>query len=121
MSEEMAKRFRLSWDPDIIINMQSANSQIEKTLGLAKNVPFVFDEITIYLQVHIVKAPAYKVLLGRPFDTLTESEIKNTADGGQLITITDPNSRKRCTIPTSVRGQPREKPTRAEDFSASMN
>ncbi len=66
---------RVSWDPGYTINLQSTNKGIERTLGLARNVPFLFGEATVYLQVHIVRDPAYKVLLGRPFDALTESQV----------------------------------------------
>jgi len=68
--------------------MQSANRTVERTLGLARNVPFSFGAITIYLQVHVIKDPAYKVLLGRPFDVLTGSIVVNSTDGGQTVTIT---------------------------------
>lgn len=104
MAETVAKRLGIAWDPDIKIHMQSANNQIELTLGLARNVPFLFGEITVYLQVHIIREPAYKVLLGRPFDVLTESLVANSADGGQTITIKDPNTGRRSTIPTFARG-----------------
>ena len=86
--------------------MQSANSSLEETLGLAKNVPFLFGNITVYLQVHVMKRPAYKVLLGRPFDAITESEIKNAKDGGQSLTLTDPNTGERCVMHTHERGKP---------------
>lgn len=105
MAERTALEMGISWNPDIRIHMQSANSQLEMTLGLARNIPFAFGDITVYLQVHIIANPAYKVLLGRPFDVLTESLVKNTADGGQTITIKDPNTGKRSTIPTFPRGQ----------------
>jgi hypothetical protein len=105
MAKDVAVRLKVPWNPEIVIHMQSANRQLEKTLGLARNVPFLFGEITVYLQVHIINNPAYKVLLGRPFDAVCESEIKNCKDGDQLITITDPNSNQRCTLPTYIRGQ----------------
>jgi len=86
--------------------MQSANKTVEETLGLAKNVPFIFGDITVYPQVHILTDPAYKVLLGRPFDVLTESVIHNHRDGGQMVVVTDPNTRRRCVLPTYERGRP---------------
>ena len=95
---------RLTWDPDITIHMQSANGGVEKTLGLARNVSFLTGEISTLLQVHIVRNPAYKVLIGRPFDTHTTSVISNAPDGGQTITITDPNTGQRSIIPTYARG-----------------
>lgn len=106
MAESVAVDLGLSWNPDITIHMQSANKQLEKTLGLAKDVPFRFNDLTVYLQVHILKNPAYKVLLGRPFDVLTESEVKNKADGSQSITIRCPNTGQRLVVPTFTRGMP---------------
>ena len=88
--------------------MQSANRSLEQTLGLAKNVPFVFGTITVYLQVHIMEEPAYKILLGRPFDVVTESLIKNEKDGTQSLTLTDPNTGERCVMNTHERGKPPE-------------
>jgi hypothetical protein len=96
----------VTWDPDITVHMQSANRTLEQTLGLAKNVPFLFGHITVYLQVHVIGKPAYKVLLGRPFDTITESEVKNARDGGQSLTLTDPNTGERCVMHTHERGKP---------------
>jgi len=104
MSRDTAVLLGLTWNPAITINMQSAQGHIEKTLGLSKNVPFQFGEITILLQVHIINKPAYKILLGRPFDALTESEVKNERDGAQTITLTDPTSQARVVLPTYPRG-----------------
>ncbi|EKM73230.1 hypothetical protein AGABI1DRAFT_18256, partial [Agaricus bisporus var. burnettii JB137-S8] len=73
MSRDAAIACQLAWDPDITINMQSANNQVQRTCGSAKDVPFSMGGITVYLQVHVMENPAYRVLLGRPFDVLTES------------------------------------------------
>jgi hypothetical protein len=104
MSLAEAEELNLGWDPDIQIYMQSANGSLKKSAGLARNVPFVFGEITVYLQVHIIDQPAYKILLGRPFDILTESQIHNTSNGNQTVTLKDPNTGKRSTLPTHARG-----------------
>ena len=124
MARTIAESLMVSWDPDIKIHMQSANNQVELSCGLAKNIPFRFNEITLYLQVHIIEAPAYKVLLGRPFDSLTRSVIQNGADGGQIVTITDPNTNQRATIPTYARGSsPRvasRSPPQQQVFQRSM-
>jgi len=106
MSKEVAVELEITWDPDITVQMQSANRSLEQTLGLAKNVPFLFGHITVYLQVHVIDKPAYKVLLGRPFDTITESEVRNAKDGGQSLTLTDPNTGERCVMHTHERGKP---------------
>lgn len=104
MALREAEKLKLSWDTDLQIYMQSANGQLKKSAGLARNVPFVFGDITVYLQVHIIDQPAYKVLLGRPFDILTESWVRNKPDGGQDILVKDPNTGKRCVVPTRARG-----------------
>jgi len=106
MSKEVATALQVTWDPDIVVHMESANKSLEKTLGLAKNVPFVFGPITVYLQVHVIAKVAYKVLLGRPFDTITESEIKNSKDGSQSLILTDLNTGERCVMQTHERGKP---------------
>src|SRR5277367_3588991 len=73
MAKNVAVDLEIPWDPDITVQMQSANRSLEQTLGLAKNVPFLFGHITVYLQIHIMERLAYRVLLGRPFDMITES------------------------------------------------
>ena len=105
MAKSIAQRFGIAWDPDIRIVMQSANGQLKRTEGIARNVGFNFGGLTIYLQVHIIDGPAYDVLLGRPFDILTESEVKNSASGAQTITITDPIQKRKLTLPTFPRGR----------------
>lgn len=105
MSRTAAMECKITWDPDTTINMQSANGQISRTCGLAKNVPFSFGEVTVYLQVHVVDSAPYDILLGRPFDVLTESRVVNSSEGAQMIVITDPNSKARVTLPTYAKGQ----------------
>jgi hypothetical protein len=106
MDSDVARNLGLTWDPDIIINLQSANRTMEKTLGLARNVEFDFGGVTAYLQLHIIRRPAYQVLLGRPFDVTMTSEVTNKANGDQTITIRDPNTGKKMTLPTYPRGRP---------------
>lgn len=123
MSFEEAQRVGIGWDPGITIHMQSANQQLNQTCGLARNIPFKFGNLTLYLQIHVIKDPAYKVLLGRPFDCLTESVVENSKDGGQTITITDPNSGRKVTLPTFLRGHapPSVSGKPEEGFPLSMN
>lgn len=104
MALKTAQRLNIPWNPDVQIFMQSANGQLKKSAGLARNVAFLFGDITLYLQVHVIDQPAYEILLGRPFEVLTESNVQNKRDGTQTLTLTDPNSGRRVTIPTSVRG-----------------
>lgn len=103
MSETTCHSLGLVYDPTIRLNMESANGSLDWSLGLSRNVPFLIGEITLYMQVHVIRSPAYDILLGRPFDILTESVVKNFANEDQTITITDPNSDQQITIPTFAR------------------
>ena len=87
--------------------MVSANGGVDQTLGLAQNVVFIVGEITLYLQVHILRSPAYDILLGRPFDILTQSVVRNYRNENQTITIRDPNTGKTATVLTVARGSHR--------------
>ena len=53
------------YDPSIILNMQSANGEVNQSLGLARNVAMQIGNITLYIQIHIICSPAYDILLGR--------------------------------------------------------
>ncbi|KAJ7340893.1 hypothetical protein DFH08DRAFT_925334 [Mycena albidolilacea] len=110
MSEAVCHELSLPYDPRIVLKMQFANSSVSPSLGLARNVPFTIGDITLYLQVHVVRNPAYDILLGRPFDVLTQSVARNLADENQTITICDPNTGKVTTVPTVPRGPPRPRP-----------
>jgi len=122
MSEEVCHELGLAYDPSIKLNMQSANGALDPSLGLSHNVPCKIGTITIFLQIHVIRNPAYDMLLGRPFDVLTRSLVKNFANEDQTITIRDPNSHRTITIPTIPRGPPRFLRTSqdASDFQYSM-
>ena len=109
MSEATCHHLGIIYDPRIKINMESANGELDPSLGLARNVPCMIGDITLYLQFHVIRLPAYDILLGRPFDVLTESMIKNYANEDQTITIRDPNFDRRATIPTFPRGSPKHR------------
>jgi hypothetical protein len=116
MSEDICHDLGLSYDPSIRMNMTSANGEVDRSLGLSRNVPCHIADITLFLQIHIVRKPAYDILLGRPFDVLTQSIIKNYHNEDQTITIIDPNSSRRATIPTIPRGKPRHDPHLKEPY-----
>jgi hypothetical protein len=116
MSETACHSLGLAYDPRIRLNMESANGSFDWSLGLARNIPFLIGTITLYLQVHVIRSPSYEILLGRPFDVLTESVIRNYNNEDQTITITDPNTGDQCTIPTFARGTRRAPVKEQADF-----
>ena len=100
MSDAVCHNLGLSYDPTIQLNMQSANGEVDRSLGLSRNVVCTLGDITLYFQIHVICNPAYDILLGHPFNVLTESAIKNYRNKDQTITIWDPNSGQVSTIPT---------------------
>ncbi len=106
MSEGVCHALGLDYDHRITLEMQSANGDLDNSLGLARNVPVRFGSLVVYLQFHVIRSPAYDVLLGRPFDILTSSIVQTNPDGSQTITLHDPNSDIETTIPTHRRIDP---------------
>ena len=64
MSKQTCHKLGLAYDTSILPYMQSANRQVNPSLSLAWNVPFLIGNLTFYLQVHIIQSPAYDILLG---------------------------------------------------------
>jgi hypothetical protein len=106
MSKAICHTLGLQYDPCIRLNMQSANRELNLSLGLSHNVPTRIGHMTMYVQIHVIRAPTYDILLGRPFDVLTASIVKNFRNKDQTITIDDPNTGEVATIPTRPRGKP---------------
>lgn len=104
ISKAVSYELAIAYDPGFRISMQSANGELDMSLGLARNVPFKIGPVTFYMQAHVIDSNAYDVLLGRPFDVLTESVIRNFANEDQTITIHDPNTGQHVTVPTLARG-----------------
>jgi len=105
MTKKVAATNKVSWDPSLSIQMQSANGLLSRTCGLARNIPFTLGGVTVLLQVHVMDAAPYTVLLGWPFDTITESRIVNDKEGNQTVCITCPNTGTKVAIPTYKRGE----------------
>ncbi|CDO77338.1 hypothetical protein BN946_scf184775.g29 [Trametes cinnabarina] len=100
MSEEACHALGLWYDPSTTLCMVSANGKVDSSLGLVCNVPFKVADIVLYLQVHVIHNAAYDLLLGRPFNVLTKSVVKNFNNEDQTITISCPNMGQVATIPT---------------------
>src|SRR6266446_2734609 len=80
--------------------MVSVNGGVDQSLGISHNIPFLVGDIMLYLQVHVLWAPAYNILLGHPFDVLMQSVIHNFSDDNQTVTILNPNTGHRATVLT---------------------
>ena len=106
MSAALCHKLGLMYDPMVTLSMQSANGGLDRSLGLIRNVPCSIGPITLYLQIHVIERASYDVLLGRPFDVITESSIRNYSDERQTITLVCPNTRQHVTIPTKPRSRP---------------
>ena len=116
MTREVAAANKITWDPSLSIQLQSANRSLLQTCGLAKNVPFTLGDVTVLLQAHVMETALYKILLGRPFDTITESTIINDREGNQTISITCPNTGTRAAIPIYKQGTLSRRPETLAHF-----
>lgn len=105
MSEAVCHALGLSYDPSIILHMQSANGNVDRSLGLARDVPFRVGNLVLFM--HVIREAAYDILLGRPFDVLTESVVQNYRNEDQTLELYCPNSNRVATVPTFPRGKPR--------------
>src|SRR6266704_5574217 len=106
MSDSVSHELGITYNPGFKIEMQSVNGEVEEMYGLARNIPFMIKDIMLFFQVHVIQLPMYDILLGRPFDVLTELGIKNFRNEDQIITITDPHTSYVLTVPTNQHSQP---------------
>ena len=114
MAEDVCHDLGLTYNPTIQLHMESANGEVNQSLGLARNIPFQIGAITLFLQAHMLCTPAYQVLLGRPFDVLTQSIVKNLPEEYQTLTIKDPNTGTVAMIPTIEHGKGKRKVLEAD-------
>jgi len=83
--------------------MQSVNRSLLQMCGLVKNILFTLEEVTVLLQIHIIEKKLYHILLGKLFDTITESQMVNNKKGNLTINITYPNTGIEIVLPTYKR------------------
>ena len=77
MSDAISHQLGIPYNPEIKLQMQSANGEYDSTLSLACDVPFRFNNITLFIQCHVIQSPAYDILMGQPFDILMSSVMRN--------------------------------------------
>lgn len=90
-------------DLDKGLVMESANLTTNKTLGLARNIKASIGELDFYLQIQVVESAPYDILLGRPFHCLLSAVTQDYPDGRQDVSLRDPNSNLRISVPTTER------------------
>jgi hypothetical protein len=118
MSEAVCHDIGLAYNLSIKLNMQLANGEVDQSLGLSRNVPCKINTITLYLQIHII---SYDILLGRPFNVLTELTVKNLPNKDQTITIVNPNTKCSVTIPTLPQTPPHHRRNGGQGFQFSRD
>ena len=102
--EDVWKRLQIPLEPKKCLSLESANTGVDKTLGLVEGAAFCIAGIQVSLPVQVVKTAPFQALLGRPFFAVTECETKDFEDGEQHITLTDPRDRDRqCKVATGIR------------------
>ena len=99
MSEATCHALALIYDLHVKLHMQSMNNEVNEMLGLSQNVPMLIGVITLYIHIHIVCNLVYDILLGRPFDIVSESIVHNFSNEDQTITIHGLNTGKTTMVP----------------------
>jgi len=90
---------------DRIMIMESANKSKDETMGLLQDLKVNIGGYDFYLQVQVVKDAPYEMLLGMPFFTLTQASHKHFDNGDSRLTLFDPNTGDKITIPTRPRSR----------------
>jgi hypothetical protein len=101
--QDMWEKIGLPIRSDKIMIMESANKTKDETMGLLQDLKIEIGGYDFYLQVQVVKDAPYEMLLGRPFFTLTQASHKHFDDGESRLTLLDPNSGDKITLPTRSR------------------
>ena len=63
MTKKVAATNKVSWNPSLSIQMQSANGSLFRTCRLARNIPFTLGGVIVLLQVYVMDTAPYTVLL----------------------------------------------------------
>ena len=101
--EDMWEKFGLPIRSDKTMVMESANKTKNETMGLLQDLKITIGGYDFYLQVQVVREAPYEMLLGRPFFTLTQANHKHFENGESRLTLIDPNTHNRITLPTRER------------------
>lgn len=104
LRREVWERLGLPIRSDHTINMETANTSRSRTVGLLPNLKMMIGKCEFTVQAHVIEEAGYDMLLGRPFHVLAQAHTQHFANGGAVITLTDPQSKAVITVPTKARG-----------------
>ncbi|KAJ7732732.1 hypothetical protein DFH07DRAFT_755187 [Mycena maculata] len=114
MNRDLWLKLGVGLDPQKTLNMQSANSQSNSTVGVIEDLKFTIQGVDLLMQVHVVQGAPFDLLIGRPFFRFTSCQTTDNLDGTQEITITCPNTKKRVTVPMRRKVNKGKNPFRQE-------
>ncbi|KZT31597.1 hypothetical protein SISSUDRAFT_969273, partial [Sistotremastrum suecicum HHB10207 ss-3] len=77
--------------PEQGMEMETANTSLNRTEGKLANLPLTIGPLTVYVQIQVVKDSPVDMLLGMPFSTLVQSRYDTFDDGFMVLTCRDPN------------------------------
>ena len=100
MPKHVWEELRLPLCSDHVLQMTSANTSIDLTIGVLENLALDFGTGEVLLQVQIIGRANFDLLLGQPFHCLMSVTTEDSPDGTQLIMLCDPNMGKQYALPT---------------------
>jgi hypothetical protein len=118
MNRDVWLKLGVGLDPQKVLSMQSANSQSNSTVGVIQDLKFTIHGVELLLQVHVVQGAPFDLLMGRPFFRFTGCCTTDYTDGSQEITITDPNTGRKVTLPTRKKTSNNRNPFRSQNGAA---
>ncbi|KZS86452.1 hypothetical protein SISNIDRAFT_414384 [Sistotremastrum niveocremeum HHB9708] len=85
--EDLWKETMLPISPAHAMRMEGADTSKSVTLGSVQDLRITVGEITVLVQAQVVKNAPFRLLLGRPFFSVTQATRKDTSSGDYLLTI----------------------------------
>lgn len=104
---------------DRSITLEAADRSQSRTLGLVPKLRIAIGDIELTVQAHVVESAPFEILIGRPFYAVTRCITTDYENGDQHLSLLDPATQTRITIPTSARVKTRRadgEVLRAEGF-----
>ena len=87
---------------DQVMFMESANGQLNATMGTLPQIQFTVREINLYCTVQVVQEAPFECLISQPFTALAQTVSREFQDMMAHLTLTNPNTGASITVPTQA-------------------
>ncbi|KAI0278593.1 hypothetical protein BC826DRAFT_893754, partial [Russula brevipes] len=88
--QDLAKEVGAKINEHVKIEMEGANGVTSWTLGCAENLLMRIGNVSFRIHAHVVHEAPFRLLLGRPCQSLLLSSLEEKPDGRVVVSIRDP-------------------------------